>query len=395
MLKTLAWDRQLAEEFFRKNERWLPTPEYQSIDVTTVSEQLSAARKLISGSSLVHAWLQRFADITETTAKLLTSIGTAQFHKYSCQLYGSSSTPIADGRRTAVELAQRIDTLLSVYDEGCIRLEPAESLTAYDLKNQLDISLPHHFGSESPAVLVTANMSSKAAAGRDYIKLREDATFSDLDVSQLLQHEALIHIATGKNGRAQPHFSLLGESFPGNTRTQEGLAVFAEFISGSLDPHRFKRLADRVIAIEKAEQGANFIELYEYFREVGSTDNPFDAFESAYRVVRGGLVEGCAPFTKDTVYLGGLVEVHSYLRAAVQTGDTRYIRLLFVGKIDLGDLEAMKILQDEKLLSEPVFMPPWAKDLRYLLSYLAYSTFLNEINLSQVSTKYQNLFSQP
>ena len=392
VLKTLAWDRSLADEFFKKNEKWLPTPKYQIPDVTKVFEQVNFARKLIAGSSPVHTWLKRFADITELTANLLASIGTTQFYENSCMLYGTSSSPIADGKRTAIELALRIDKLLSVYEEGCIRLEHAESLTAHQLKNQLDTALPGYFGIAAPEILVSANMSSKAAAGRDYIKLRADATFSDLDITQLLQHEALIHIATGKNGRAQHHFPLLGESFPGNARTQEGLAVFAEFISGSLDPHRFKRLADRVIAIDMAEQGANFIELYKYFREAGASDKPFDAFESAYRVVRGGLVEGSGPFTKDTVYLGGLVEVHSYLRAAVQTGDTKYIRLLFVGKIDLGDLQAMKMLQEEALISDPLFMPPWAKDLRYLLSYLAYSTFLNEINLGDVASRYQDLF---
>jgi len=209
----------------------------------------------------------------------------------------------------------------------------------------------------------------------------------------LLQHEALVHIATGKNGRLQHRFPLLGESFPGNARTQEGLAVFAEFISGALDPHRFKRLADRVIAIDMSEQGANFIELYQYFREAGTSDNPFDAFESAFRVVRGGCVDGGAPFTKDSVYLGGLIEVHNYLRAAVRTGNTAFIRLLFVGKIDLDDLEAMKILREENLISEPKFMPPWATDLRYLLSYLAYSTFLNEIDLIEVNSRYKKLFN--
>lgn len=394
VLSSLVWDRSIADEFFRKKEKWLPTPTYQAPEISNVLEEIELARKLVSGSSPVHVWLQRYSDVTQTTAKLLSSLGTTQFHHYSCELYGSASTPIADGTRTAIELARRIDRLLSDFDAGCILLEPAESLTAYELKEHLDKVLPEHFNAVSPEVRVSKEMSSKAAAGRDYIRLREDATFSDLDMIQLLQHEALIHIATGMNGRAQPLFPLLGESYPGNTRTQEGLAVFAEFISGSLDPHRFKRLADRVIAISMAEQGADFIELYQYFREAGVSDKPFDAYESAYRVVRGGLVEGYAPFTKDSVYLGGLVEVHSYLRSAIQTGNTDYIRLLFVGKIDLGDLEAMKILSEQNLLSEPKYMPPWAKDLRYLLSYLAYSTFLNEINLDKVASRYESLFNE-
>lgn len=394
VLSSLAWDRSLADEFFIKKEKWLPTPKYDSPDLSNVMEEIDLARKFISGSSAVHAWLRRYADVTETTARLLGTLGTAKFYEYSCELYGSANTPIADGMRTAIELAKRIDNLLSEFDAGCILLEPAESLSASDLKEYLDQALPLHFSATPPEVRISKEMSSKAAAGRDYIRLREDASFSDLDKIQLLQHEALIHIATGMNGRKQEHFPLLGESYPGNTRTQEGLAVFAEFISGSLDPHRFKRLADRVIAISMAEEGANFIELYQYFREAGVSDNPFDAYESAYRVVRGGLVEGYAPFTKDSVYLGGLVEVHSYLRSAIKTGNTDYIRLLFVGKIDLGDLEAMKILSEQNLISAPVFMPIWAKDLRYLLSYLAYSTFLNEINLDKVASRYESLFRE-
>ncbi len=393
MLRTLAWDRSLADEFFRSSEKRMPRPVYSPVDPGPSRECISAARVLISGSSPVHDWLRRFANTVDETAALLASVGTRAFYGHSLALYGEPQSPIADGKRTALELALRLDRLLSEYDEGCVRLEPPETLVAGDLKVRLEEELPRHFGPEAPRVEVTANVSAKAAAGRDYIKLREDAAFSDLDVTQLLQHEALIHIATTKNGLAQTRFPMLAESHPGNARTQEGLAVFAEFISGALDPRRFKRLADRVIAINMAAEGANFVDLYQFFRERSTADAPFEAFESARRVVRGGLVEGGAPFTKDSVYLGGLLEVHNYLRTAVRTGDATYIRLLFVGKIDLEDLVAMRVLREEKLITEPRFMPPWATDLRYLLSYLAYSTFLNEIDLGTVAARYQDLFA--
>lgn len=320
----------------------------------------------------------------------MSAIGTKPFHAHSIALYGAPSSPIADGKRTALELAQRLDALLADL-EGGMKLEPPERLSAADIKARLDERLPVHFGGDAPRVEVTMNVSAKAAAGRDTIKLRKDALFSDLDVAQLLQHEALVHIATGKNGEAQKNFPLLAESYPGNARTQEGLAVFAEFISGALDPRRFRRLADRVIAIDMASNGADFIEIFNYFRERAQDDAPFEAFESARRVFRGGLLEGGAPFTKDTIYLGGLLEVHNFLRAAVGTGDAEFIRLLFVGKVDLADLDAMKMLRDEGLIEPPRFMPPWATDLRYLLSYLAYSTFLNEISLKDVVAKYEPL----
>lgn len=393
VLRTLSWDRSLADAFFNSGEKEPPRPDYAAPDPAPSLELVARARGLIDGSSEVHRWLRRFADSTEETAGLLSAVGRPEFHAHSRALYGGPTSPVADGKTTALDLARRLDGLLSEFDAPAQAMEPPEQLSAAALKARLDRILPLHFGAAAPRIDVTLNVSAKAAAGRDYIKLREDAFFSDLDEQQLLQHEALIHIATGLNGAAQPHFPILGEAYPGNARTQEGLAVFAEFISGALDPRRFKRLADRVIAIDMSAEGADFLELYRFFRERGGADAPFEAFESARRVVRGGLVNGGGPFTKDSIYLQGLLEVHNYLRAAVRAGDARFIRLLFVGKIDLEDLGAMKFLRDAGLVAEPRYMPPWATDLRYLLSYLAYSTFLNGIDLKSVSARFDPLFS--
>lgn len=391
VLKTVSWSPKVAEAFFAADAKELPKPEYVPVDPKPSQERLQLARMLIEGSSPVHEWLNRLVDVTEQTASMLSVVGTSAFYDHSKALYGSPDTPIADGRNTALGLARRLDQLLSEFDDGILRLEAGQKLTAKDLKAQLEEALPLHFGADAPSVMVTRDVSSKAAAGKDYIKLRMDAVFTDLDTSQLLQHEALIHIATGMNGRAHKRFSVLGESHPGNARTQEGLAVFAEFITGSIDPRRFKRLADRTIAVDMAVKGADFLELYAYFREKSTRDAPFEAFESARRIVRGGLVEGGAPFTKDSVYLAGLLEVHSYLRAAIRSGDTRLIKLLFVGKIDLSDLDAMDMLARHSLIEEPRYMPPWAKDVRYLLAYLSYSTFLNQIDLAQVAERYSSL----
>lgn len=390
VLRSLNWERSVGDAFLQAGGRTLPAPSYPKIDTAPSRELVAGARALIAGSSPVHRWLTRFADVTDETASLLSAIETRNFYTHSVALYGAPSSPIADGRRTALDLATRLDALLADFEAGA-SLGTPESLSAMEIKRRLEEKLPLYFGADAPRVDVTMNVSGKAAAGRDYIKLREDAAFSDLDVTQLLQHEAFVHIATGKNGEAQPHFPILAESYPGNAKTQEGLAVFAEFISGALDPHRFRRLADRVIAIDMAAKGANFIDIFGYFRERALTDAPFEAFESARRVFRGGVLTGGAPFTKDSIYLGGLVEVHNFLRAAVKTGDAAFIGLLFVGKIDLADLDAMKMLREEGLIAAPRFMPPWATDLRYLLSYLAYSTFLNEISLKDVVAKYEPL----
>ena len=390
VLARTAWPPELATRFFAAGARELPRPEYIQVDPEPAFAAVAAARKLVNGSSPVHRWLTRLADTVEDTALLLSRLGSAEILEPCRRLYGYPGKELADGKATALELATRLDGLLGAFRDPATLAGVRPKFTADQVKARLDQELPKYFGADPPRVEVVAALSAKATAGKNIIKLRANAVFSDLDTTQLLQHEALVHIATGKNGSRQQRFPILGEAHPGNVRTQEGLAVFAEFLSGALDPQRLKRLADRVLAIQMALDGADFLQLYDYFLQV--SENEYEAFENARRVVRGGLVTGGAPLTKDVVYLQGLLEVHSFLRAAVQAGDPSLARLLFVGKFDLADLDAMRLLRDEGLLEEPTYMPPWATDLRFLTSYLAYSVFLNEINLGSVLNRYALLF---
>ncbi len=135
--------------------------------------------------------------------------------------------------------------------------------------------------------------------------------------------------------------------------------------------------------------GADFLDLYRYF--IDRTHNKMAAFENARRVTRGGLVTGGGPFTKDSVYLEGLVRVHNFLRIAVQETRVDTIRLLFAGKMDIDDMPAITTLAAHGLCTFPRFLPPWARDLRFVLSYIAYSSFLNRMNLEKVREHYKDM----
>jgi uncharacterized protein (TIGR02421 family) len=185
---------------------------------------------------------------------------------------------------------------------------------------------------------------------------------------------------------------ILCAGHPGTTRTQEGLAVFAEFITGSMDLNRLRRLADRVFAIQQAIEGADFLDIYRYFLE--RTGDKESAFEGAWRVFRGASLSGGAPLTKDIVYLDGLLRVHSFLRSAVSTGRADVLRLLFCGKLDLEDLPALCHLTQMGLLRQPEFVPPWAADPGHLLSYLTFSSFLNTVDLKKIARRYQEMLGQ-
>ena len=100
----------------------------------------------------------------------------------------------------------------------------------------------------------------------------------------------MVHTLTAINGRVQPVLTSLSLGSPRTTATQEGLATFAELITGAIDLARLRRLALRVRAIRLAEQSADFIELYRYLVESGEPS--IEAVHTAMRVFRGGDPRG-------------------------------------------------------------------------------------------------------
>jgi len=397
VLRAVAWGPEVAEAFFASGERELPKVSYIPLDAAPIHETLTAARAMIDAGpegsrGPVQAWLLRIADFIGTGADMLAAIGTKEFHRQSVKLYGSPQADLLNCDVRPLDLARMLDYVLSAFHNIEVNLDKVEAtVTADEMAVRMETVLARHFQEAAPKIEIVDHLSSNALAGARYIRLKRSAVFSDRDLAQLVQHEAFVHIATSLNGGAQSAFPILAAGHPGTTRTQEGLAVFSELISGAMDPSRLLRLADRVLAIQMAMDGANFLELYRFFCE--RTHNKLSAFENARRVTRGGLVEGGAPFTKDSVYLEGLVRVHNFLRIAVQETRVDTIRLLFAGKMDIEDMPAITTLAAHGLCTFPRFLPPWARDLRFVLSYIAYSSFLNRMNLERVREHYKDMLN--
>ena len=285
-----------------------------------------------------------------------------------------------DRQTRVLDLAWHMDETLDGMDFEQLVVEGfEEELDAESFAKALEEKLEPYFGEDAPVVVVSDEVSAKAAATSKRIRVRSDASFTDRDVEQLLHHEALVHCATGLNGKLQRDFPILGRGHPGTTEIQEGIAVFAEIITGNMDPRRFRRLSGRVMAIQMAIEGADFKEVFDFFKE--RTDDPEQSYENTRRVFRGGVMSGGAPFTKDMVYLNGLLRVHNFIRTAVKLRRSDLIRVLFVGKLDIEDIPALAQLASQKRIMPPKFMPPWASDLRFLVSYMAYSAFLNQVKM--------------
>lgn len=391
MLSSLAWPDEFCDRFITHGK--LPAPIYYPIDIQPSLDLVKQARARVQGDHVVLAWLRRQADTAETMAHMLAARGTKAFSEQSQILFGQPTKLMHDKSTRVIDLARHMDETLADLDIPKLVVDGYETfMDAEAFAATLRPLLTEHFGDAAPNVVVATDLASKAAASSSRIRVRANARFSRRDIDQLLQHEALIHVATAHNGRAQDNFPVLGRAHAGTTEIQEGLAVFAEMISGAMDPKRFRRLADRVIAIQMTMDGADFVEVYKYYAE--RTASKPEAYENTRRMFRGGLLTGGAPFTKDMVYLNGLLRVHNFMRSVVKLGRADLIRLLFVGKLDLEDVPALAQLAASGRIAAPKFMPPWAKDLRFLVSYLAYSSFLNQVKLPGLQRYYEDALAE-
>ncbi len=133
--------------------------------------------------------------------------------------------------------------------------------------------------------------------------LNSNHTFSQSDIDILTNHEIGVHMVTTMNG-LRNQLKIFSHGFPNNTETQEGLAVFSEFMSNSLNIKRLKILAYRVLAVDSLAKGYNFQQTFRMLRNNGMLKD--DAFTVSVRVHRGG------GFTKDYLYLTGLKKIYNH-----------------------------------------------------------------------------------
>ncbi len=383
VLRTIDWPIEVRKRFLAARGKVLPEVRYEPVDASRSLRKVERARRIRTDHALIDAWLARHADAIQATAGMLEAVGTPDFYRHGRTLYGDSSTPLKLHPATPLDMARSIHQSIEQLARIRVDLAPAATHTATQVARIIRKELSARFGADAPAVTLVPTLSANALATSKEIRIRRDARFTDRDAQQLLQHEAWIHVGTSINGRHQDLLPILGVSYPYTTRTQEGLAVFAEIISSTMELDRFRRLADRVVAIQMAADGADFLEVYRWFLErVGQAEQ---AYENTRRVYRGGVITGGAPFTKDVSYVFGLLQVSNMVRAMFAAGRADVLRLLFCGKLDVQDLPVLCELAALGLCRAPRHRPPWATDPRSLLATLAYSTFINQIDLEPLT----------
>ncbi|WP_462150825.1 flavohemoglobin expression-modulating QEGLA motif protein [Pseudoalteromonas xiamenensis] len=288
---------------------------------------------------------RKVIDNYATKIELITQIGRDQFLYNSLRYYGEPST-------TDIANAHFILHALETEPQPEKNIDAKAALIHFQRAiEQMQIPCK---------VSLSSKIVSKAMVdnGKKLLLINNSAQFSTLDIEALIEHEIGVHLVTTLNADQQA-LKVLHLGLPGNTYTQEGLAIYRELMSGNMNLTRLKVLALRVIAVDKMLKGERFNDVFQYL-DSSTFISTSEAFALTTRVFRGG------GFTKDFLYLRGFRDI-------VKLSKTRKLDNLYLGKTGKSLLDSLDTLVEQGIFSKPKYLPTKTIDIQTknpVLSYL-------------------------
>ena len=401
ILDQIKWDDKIKQQFFEQKGQQLPcvNAEYYTkkplpFDSQDKKEEFRAilrdTQNKLGQYSPITRLIKRQCEEYIKAVQMLSARGTPAFNELSKELYGSPDDVFYVGGPRLSQLGVLLFDVLTSLD---VRLQSAADIERYTpeqaqniLQSRLNMFFDQHHGRVN--VMVSDGMIADAAAGADSIKLNKQAMFSDRELKYLEVHEGWVHVGTTLNGAMQPYCSFLSKGSPSCSVIQEGLAIISEVVSFSSYPGRMRKITNRVIAIDKVMQGADFLDIYRYFIECGMKED--DSYNQTVRVFRGSTPTG-GPFTKDLSYAKGFVLIYNFICFAISQNRVDTIPLLFTGKLALDDLPLLIELKEQGLITAPVYLPPQFRDLAALSAWMSFSLFLNKFDLNEIQKNFRFL----
>ena len=279
VLQALRWDAEVEEQFFHDGQRELPRVSYSAdlgfdpeAKIRELDGILRDADRELGPADQLGGILRATADEYRETVRMLEARGRRAFYLASRRLYGSTKDTFPDGQTTVRDMGLVLyDLFTAVGGEPLGPAQPRDH-TAEAAAVELSARLERFCGG-APIRAGRRLLLADAAAGSDYVKIRSGATFSRSDVDILEAHEGWVHVATSLNGQAQPVARWLAKGPPRTTAVQEGLAALVEIFTFRSTPRRAKKLNDRILAVDKAED-ASFLDVFEWYSAPRATPSP-------------------------------------------------------------------------------------------------------------------------
>lgn len=403
VLQALRWEPAVEEAFRRSRFRELPRvgpDDYAKVDLgfdpKAKMEEFDALAHTIETDLGTQDAIGRILVATAVeyrdVARMLDARGTQEFYTFSKRLYGSPKDKFPDNKTSVRDLGLALYETLTAISSGDLGPKQPADISAEMAADILNQRFSSYFHDGAIQVQVDDTMLADAAAGSDYVKIRSGAKFAQRDIDILEVHEGWVHVATSLNGQAQPVSKWLAKGPPRTTAVQEGLAAMLELFTFRSFPKRARKLNDRILAVDKAEDGANFIDVFEWYRTEGYEED--ECYANARRVFRGGMMGGGAPFTKDACYCKGTVLNYAFIRAAIQSKRAELVPFLFVGKVAHEDIPILYARVADGVVRPPQHVPPMFRDMNGLAIWTAYSNFFFRMGGSVVDDHYAKLFQR-
>src|SRR3990167_2633056 len=399
ILDALKWDAGVEDYFFQHKGKKLPeiNSDYYlqqnplSFDPQKKIEEFRdfdhSIRRKLGQYSGVGSIMQRMCYEYCRVVEMLVARGTPRFTEIARELFGSSEDAFHVGAPTLKDLAALVTDTLSNIKDQVMTADDEKIHSSEETVKLLSERLGHYFDwQENIRVVMSDGIIADAAAGADKIKIHPGLNFSEREIRTFEIYEGWVHLCTTLNGLAQPICTFLSKGPPSSTVSQEGLAIITELFTFSSYPGRLRRLTNRINAVSMAEAGANFFDVFHFYRNEGMDE--YDSYQSTVRVFRGGTPTS-GPFTKDLSYSKGFILIYNYIRLAIQRGLVKRIPLLFLGKTTLEDLHILADLVEEGIVTPPKYVPPQFQDIAAISAWMVYSLFLNKLDLSRLAMDFK------
>jgi uncharacterized protein (TIGR02421 family) len=337
------------KQFFKSNGNYLPKFLYRQLDIDPFASRKQLYQlpvEAIRDPSIQSLYRDVIDGLSEKIA-LLVKAGSSDFLYESLKYYGEP---------TEIDI-QNAHFLLHArgIDQGLESNVSTEDLRQRMQQAAADWHMPCKI--ETSTKLVASAMVSDR---RKAILLANQLQISDLEANALVHHELGVHMATTLNAGSQ-RLKVFALGLPGNTLTQEGLAILNEYHSGNVSLKRLHGLALRVLAVKQMLTNNDFRHTFSFLHEEHHLSSD-EAFKLAVRVHRGG------GFTKDYLYLNGVGQ-------ALGLYDSEDISNLYVGKTGFQYLPVINEMVERQLISVPKYLPAFlaqpaavAPELKYLMS---------------------------
>ena len=318
-----------AKDEFLSRSVLTPNFQYRKIDFDPIEEELALRRVLVP----IGVWpeLSVYQDKVRdhlTTSAIVTSRGDVdKLKELNKELFGNpTERTLAYAQQVLKTFPDHMAIPETVNPEEIVR-GLKEELEKYGLSEEWDVAQSQ----KRPNVYVNSRTIIIPSNHKRHQGI----------IKQLRVHEVGVHALRSHNGGQQPLEICKGT--PGYLKTEEGLAMYCEELTGNLGPNRFRGIAGLALTVDNFYNGVPFKKAFDFLRDHNFTED--DTWRITSRVYKGG------GFAKDHWYLSGYLEVCDFV------GEGGDLKELYVGKVGIKDLPWVRNLRDEGVLKAPDKLP--------------------------------------